>query len=710
MKSKTALITFAAWASLPFRPTLAAQTPEARTVTSASEEFEELDLESLLSLEVSVASLRATTIRESPGIVSVITRDEMLAWGARDLIDVLRMVPGFYLGVDVFGVVGLGTRGHWAQEGKVLLIIDDHEINDLDFQTLSLGHHFPVEILERIEIIRGPGSAIYGGNAELGVIRVQTRSPETLQGVNLALRYAPPAGFYGGDGDRTGFLDVTAEAGATNGDLAWSLGASIGRSVRSDEIYSPIDPAPGSGEAQYSPYDMGTASTIRPLLVRGSARYNKVQLRLMYDGYRLESRDSLDAITADTYTHRHGGIYGELKGTIEMTEQMTLTPYLSYRRQEAWFTEVDEDNVAALRELKEAGLYAQRALHRIRGGVRFSWDAFSDANLLLGIEGFYDRGEIADDGLSARDPTLFELNSYADNNGRRTDTIDFFTTAFYGQLLWPNPIVNITVGARTEIHTAFGLSAAPRLALTKVFDFGLHTKLLAAQAFRTPSFRNKTLNKDVRIERTTVFEAELGYTLPSGFSVTANGFVTMVRDPIIYFVEETTVNGQMIEQEGYRNQNETATAGYELQAQLEVNRFRGFLSYSYYQRILNPVRDYEVPDTRSLLAGPRHKITARLTIELLNWLRATPSLSWMIDRHAFTPRDPNRPLRLPNEALLGLALNAEDIGVRGFDVGVVGHDLLNQTEAFPQPYAGGHAVLPGRGRQVMLRLSYQHDL
>ena len=64
-------------------------------------------------MEVSVASLKAMSLRESPGIVSVVTREDMLSWGARDLVDVLRMVPGFYLGVDVQGAVGVGIRGNW---------------------------------------------------------------------------------------------------------------------------------------------------------------------------------------------------------------------------------------------------------------------------------------------------------------------------------------------------------------------------------------------------------------------------------------------------------------------------------------------------------------------------------------------------------------------------------------------------------------------
>ena len=60
-----------------------------------------------MSIPITVASTKALTTRESPGIVTLITSDEIAASGARDLIDVLRQVPGFEFGVDVQGTVGL---------------------------------------------------------------------------------------------------------------------------------------------------------------------------------------------------------------------------------------------------------------------------------------------------------------------------------------------------------------------------------------------------------------------------------------------------------------------------------------------------------------------------------------------------------------------------------------------------------------------------
>jgi outer membrane receptor for Fe3+-dicitrate len=77
------------------------------------------ELEALINSLISVSSQKAINTRETPGIISLITEEEIRNSGARDLIDVLRQIPGIDFGVDVEGVVGLGMRGSWANEGKI---------------------------------------------------------------------------------------------------------------------------------------------------------------------------------------------------------------------------------------------------------------------------------------------------------------------------------------------------------------------------------------------------------------------------------------------------------------------------------------------------------------------------------------------------------------------------------------------------------------
>lgn len=145
-----------------------------------------LSLSELIGIEISVASIVPKSIREQSAIVSVITAKDIRASGARDLVDVLRLVPGYHFGVDVEGITGVGIRGFWAYEGKILITIDGIDIVEQLYGVVPLDEHIPVDIIERIEIIRGPGSAMYGGNAELSVINIVTKGADLNGGyVNM---------------------------------------------------------------------------------------------------------------------------------------------------------------------------------------------------------------------------------------------------------------------------------------------------------------------------------------------------------------------------------------------------------------------------------------------------------------------------------------------------------------------------------------------
>ena len=71
-----------------------------------------------------VASFAITRLTDSPAVVTAVSAEEIRSSGARDLMDVLLLVPGFFFGVDVQGNIGPGFRGLWGVEGKILLLID----------------------------------------------------------------------------------------------------------------------------------------------------------------------------------------------------------------------------------------------------------------------------------------------------------------------------------------------------------------------------------------------------------------------------------------------------------------------------------------------------------------------------------------------------------------------------------------------------------
>ena len=107
--------------------------------------LETMSLEELLDTDIRIASVKFTSLEESPSIVSLITREEILQSGARDLTDILRLIPGFQLGLDVQNALGIGLRGNWAHEGKILVQIDGNPINDILYGNPVIGNRIDVE-------------------------------------------------------------------------------------------------------------------------------------------------------------------------------------------------------------------------------------------------------------------------------------------------------------------------------------------------------------------------------------------------------------------------------------------------------------------------------------------------------------------------------------------------------------------------------------
>jgi outer membrane receptor protein involved in Fe transport len=187
-------------------------------------------MDELLNTKIKVGSSVPLTSRESPSILSVITEEEIRNSGARDIIDVLRMVPGVNFSYDVDGVIGISFRGMWANEGKMLIMVDGQEMNELVYNTIQFGSRFNLNEIKRIEMIRGPGSAMYGGTAELGVINIITKTGSDMNGVKVNAVYGQMERMRG----RTG-VDFTA--GKKVKDLNFSLAGQYMNGTNSDGYF-----------------------------------------------------------------------------------------------------------------------------------------------------------------------------------------------------------------------------------------------------------------------------------------------------------------------------------------------------------------------------------------------------------------------------------------------------------------------------------------
>ena len=158
-----------------------------------TEDFSDLSLEELVKIKIPTvtgASKYAQKATRAPSAVSVISGEEIKQFGYITLIDVLRSVGGLYVTNNrtyhFLGMRGFSRPGDF--NSRVLVMIDGHRMNDGVFNQDSIEGVFPldVDLIDRIEIIRGPGSSLYGTGAFFGVINVISKRGKDMNGAEIA--------------------------------------------------------------------------------------------------------------------------------------------------------------------------------------------------------------------------------------------------------------------------------------------------------------------------------------------------------------------------------------------------------------------------------------------------------------------------------------------------------------------------------------------
>jgi outer membrane cobalamin receptor len=638
---------------------------------------DDISIDDVVRASVYSVSKKPQLVRESPGVVTVITREEIINSGARDIDDVLLLVPGFEFGVDVQGGIGVGFRGLWGQEGKVLLLIDGQEMNEISYSTLQFGNHYPVEQIEKIEVIRGPGSVIYGGNAELAVINITTRGAADLSGAAVAGNYGQMVG----GSNVLGRATATVSAGQEIGHLALSIAGTIGQGNRSDGVFQ---------DASGMEVGLEKNAELDPMFLNIGLGYRDFKVRFLYDNYSMTTLDGFGDINATADRTGFEAFLGSAEYNISVGDSLVVTPRVSYKRQRPWRV----TNTAS-------DYYSDKIYDRALGGVSAAYDIRSNINLLTGVEAYVDRGK-----LNVPDLADMGLNT---SFGGEADK-SYNNVAAFAQLGISHSIANLTVGARWERHNQFGQSFVPRLGITKVMG-PFHVKLLASTAFRAPGFENINSNPDIQPERTVVYELETGLQLNDHMFISANAFDTTINDPIVYDIVTDPDTNEDIE--AYFNFDQLGSRGVEVDYKLRYAWGYASASGSYYNADgKNKVAIYAVPDrTNLLLAFPAFKGALNSGFNVYGGLVISPSLVFLSSRYGFGELDANEEQVLVKSdpvVVANLFLRWPDLFVRGFEIGAGVHNAFNSEEVFIQPYAGGHPPLPGSSRELLGRLAYTY--
>ncbi len=152
-----------------------------------------LPIEELMGIDVSTvlgASRYEQRISDAPAPINIVTSDDIKRYGYRTMADLLNSVPGLYVTYDrnynYLGSGGFLRQGDYNT--RMLLLVDGHRMNNNIYDTATIGREFIIDLdlVERVEIIHGPGSSVYGSNAFFGVINVITKTASHIKGLEIS--------------------------------------------------------------------------------------------------------------------------------------------------------------------------------------------------------------------------------------------------------------------------------------------------------------------------------------------------------------------------------------------------------------------------------------------------------------------------------------------------------------------------------------------
>lgn len=541
-----------------------------------------------LEQEVTAASRHAESIFDAPASVTIIPQEELRAFGFQTVWDALGGLRGIYQTHDLT-YPSLGFRGFSQPQdygNRVLTLTDGHVMNDDLLGSSYVGYDARPDLwdVERIEVVRGPGSALYGTNAFFGVINVVTRDADTL------LR---PHASIASDGFRSGRLRV---GGGTRFDRRSGFWASAsGVLAQGDDFHLPelTDAADGMVRGADGFYAAGASAR---------AWYGDFTLQGSWNRRRKSiPTGAFDTIVGDprTFAQDSRG-FVELRWDPRFSDEVSLAArvFLDHYEYEGDFAYEPAGTINPT-----TGLVRDRWLGYWTGGeARLMVQAWEWLNVTTGFE--------------ARGSLVADLVGENEVDGRFLDeTPRFFVLGGYVVAeATPIEALTLNIGGRYDFVSTFDDGAfSPRAAvIVRPWERGI-IKLIGGSAFRAPSVYELRYNDggvtqvapdSLSPERIWTGELEITQRIDEDLSAIASAFYNYIENPI---TTELTPTGQL----RYTNSLEVAqTLGAEAELRREWRQGWMFsLSYSYQRTRIGDLFSDE--EEARLTNSPEHLVGFR---------------------------------------------------------------------------------------------------
>jgi outer membrane receptor for ferrienterochelin and colicins len=302
---------------------VAVQSPLLAQKTDPAKDLFEMDIEELLNVEISVASKKAESLIEAPGVVVVVPREEIEIYGDRNLHQLLQRQPSVYTR-DVYPYTDnvVGFRGDMAMvtDTHTLILLNGRPIRE-SAQALNVNMYmtYPLSILESVELIRGPGSVLYGSNAFTGVVNLKTKPiPEktkfTVSGMGGSYGYYETDVTAGGRAGKLGYISAIRVAGQQgypyNMTDASNVYGEDNKQYKSCSIMAHLNYGNFTFDSFWSDYDAFAIGVV-PLWSNPHKTFLNKKL-FLNAGYRIPMHDRVTLELNATYNLQENGLTSNL--------------------------------------------------------------------------------------------------------------------------------------------------------------------------------------------------------------------------------------------------------------------------------------------------------------------------------------------------------------------------------------------------------------
>lgn len=668
---------------------------------------------------VSISTGTNKPIRLAPSVATVITEEDIEILGARTLDQVLESVPGLHVSRSndnklnaIYSIRGV----HTTNNSQVLLLIDGSPLRQIFNGGRISRLELPVQNIKRIEVIRGPGSAVFGADAFSGVINVITKGAKELDGLTVGAR----AGSFDTQ-------DAWLQYGATTAN-DWQIAASLEHSRSEGDRSKPV-----TADLQTTLDSIfGSNASNAPNAI--DTRYSVVNARI---GMRNENWDLSAYYWEQNDAGVGPGVAQALDPTgrvdadilqVQINHHTDISENWNYQSSFVYNRAVEKTKFSIFPPGTVAliGVDGNVFVAPFRGVVAFPDGVLgnpggTEERINFEVVGFYSGMENHDlrisAGFESQEGDAEETKNFGPGvidgtegvvDGTLTDVSDtpaVFTGDLKRDILFFSAQDEwsfaddwaLTAGIRFDDYSDFGSTINPRFALVWATTFSLTSKVLYGRAFRAPSAfelfsqNNPTLIGNDQLEPETIDTLELAfdYRFNENYSAKLNLYAYELSDLIVP-VEIDSQPG------AFRAQNavDQNGQGFELELSAAVSdAFSIEANYSY-QTSENDNSGEDIAD------APQQQLFVNAVWEISERTRASGQFNWVAGRERTTAD-----LRDDIDDYQTLDLRFKHSFINGLDASLIARNIANHDVREP---SDGTIVedFAMEGRAVFLELQY----